>query len=104
MMTDISPPKHDPSASVPSLRDLLFSPSLISLTRSEGDYPLYPPTLVQDPSVIDLPSQSDIIIAYVDQTFKLVSKTQNPTVSWVRPERVKVQSVSYALIHLNVVH
>ena len=106
MMTDISPPKHDPSASVPSLRDLLLphSPSLISLTRSEGDSPLYAPTLVQYPSVIYLPSQSDIIIEYVDQTFKLVSKTQNPTVSWARPERVKVQSVSYALIHLNVVH
>ena len=26
--------------------------------------------------VIDLPSQSDIIIAYVDPTFKFVSKTQ----------------------------
>ena len=67
---------------------------LISLTRSEGDSPLYAPIHVQDPSVIDLPSQSDIIIAYVDQTFRLVSKIQNPTVSWARPERVKVQSVS----------
>ena len=65
MMTDISS-KDDPSASVPSLRDLHHSPSLISLTRSEGDSPLYAPTLVQDPSVIDLPNQSDIVIAYVD--------------------------------------
>ena len=73
-----------PSASVARARlfDLPHhSPSLISLTRSEGDSPLYAPSLVQDPSVIDLPSQSDIIIAYVDQTFKLLSKTQNPTVS-----------------------
>src|SRR5882762_10156434 len=98
MMTDISPSKpelHHPSSSVPSFRHLPSSPSLISLTRSEGDTPLYAPTLVQDPSVIDLPSQSDIIIAYVDQAFKLasVSRTQNPTVSWARPERVKVQSV-----------
>ena len=68
-LTDISPSKqhdNDPSASVPSLRLLPHSSSLISLTRSEGDSPLYAPTLVQDPSVIDLPSQSDIIIAYVD--------------------------------------
>ena len=80
-MTDISPSKHhdhDPSASVPSL--LPHSSSLVSLARSEGDSPLYAPTLVQDPSVIDLPSQSDIIIAYVDPTFKFVSKTQNTTV------------------------
>ena len=96
MMTDISSPKHDPSASLPNLRDLRVphSPSLISLARSEGDSPFHGPTLVQDPSVIDLPSQSDIIIAYVDQTFKLVPETQNPTVSWARPERVKVQSDS----------
>ena len=67
---------------------------LIPLTRSEEDSPLYAPILVQDSSVIDLPSQSDIIIAYVDQTFKLVPETQNPTVSWARPERVKVQSDS----------
>ena len=69
MLTDISPSKHhdhDPSASVPSLRLLPHSSSLISLARSEGDSPLYAPTLVQDPSVIDLPNQSDIIIAYVD--------------------------------------
>ena len=84
---------HDLSASVPSLRDLPHSPNLSPLTRSEGDTLLYAPTLVQDPGVVDLPSQSDIIIAYVDQTFKFVSKTQNPTVSWARPERVKVQSV-----------
>jgi hypothetical protein len=71
MMTDISgfpgPSKrHDPSASVPSLRHLPHSSSLVSLTRSEGDAPLFSPTLVQNPSVGDLPSQSDIIIAYVD--------------------------------------
>ena len=70
MMKDITPFKHrddhdsDPSASVPSLRHLPHTPS-ISLRRSEGDSPLYAPTLVQDPSVIDLPSQSDIVIAYV---------------------------------------
>ena len=94
-MTDIFS-KHDPSASVPSLHDLPHPPSLISLTHSEGDSPLYAPTVVQkDPSGIDLPSPSDIIIAYVDQRFKVVSKTQNPTVSWVRPDRVKVQSVPY---------
>ena len=77
-MTDISPSKHhDPSASDPSLPLLPHSsPSPISLSRSEGDQPLYAPVLVQDPSVIDLPSQSDIIIAYVDPTFKFVSKTQ----------------------------
>jgi hypothetical protein len=76
MMTDISgpgfplagPKRHDPSASVPSLRHrhLPHSSSLVSLTRSEGDAPLFSPTLVQNPSVVDLPSQSDIIIAYVD--------------------------------------
>ena len=33
--------------------------------------PLYAPSLVQDSSVVDLSSQSDIIIAYVDTTFKL---------------------------------
>jgi hypothetical protein len=73
MMTDIFPSTgkhhHDPSASVPSLRHLPHSSSLVSLTRSEGDAPLSgyasAPTLVQDPSVADLPSQSDIIIAYV---------------------------------------
>ena len=97
MMTDISPSKHhDPSASVASLPHLpssSSSPSPISLTRSEGDAPLYAPTLVQDPSVIDLPSQSDIIIAYVDPTFKFkfVSKTQNTVVSWAQLERVKAQ-------------
>ena len=69
----------------------LSSSSLGSLVSSEGDTPSYTPTLVQDPSVIDLPSQSDIIIAYVDPAFKFVSKTQNTVVSWVLPERVKVQ-------------
>ena len=76
MMKDITPSKHhddhdsNPSASVSTLRHLPsgYSPSIISQRRSEGDSPLsplYAPTLVQDPSVIDLPSQSDIIIAYV---------------------------------------
>ena len=74
MMTDISS-EHDPSDSVPSI--LASDLSLISLTRSEGDSPLY----AGAPTDIDLPSQSDIIIVYVDQTFELVSKTQNPTVS-----------------------
>ena len=101
MMTDISS-EHDPSDSVPSIRasDLSHSASLISLTRSKGDSPLY----AGAPTDIDLPSQSDIIIVYVDQTFELVSKTQSPTVSWARPEWVKVQSVFYASIPLNVVH
>jgi energy-coupling factor transporter ATP-binding protein EcfA2 len=70
MMKDISASKHhdDPSASVPSLRLLSHSPSIISQSRSEGDSPLDAPTLVQDPSVIDLPSQSDIIIAVMGPT------------------------------------
>ena len=92
--TGIFPSKHhDPSASVPSLRHLPHSSSLVSLARSEGDAPLYAPTYVQDPSVVDLPSQSDIIIAYVqvDPIFKFVSKTQNNAVSWAQPKRVKVQ-------------
>ena len=57
--------EHDPLASVPSLRHLPYSSSLVSLTRPEGDTPLFSPTLVQNPSVrvVDLPSQSDIIIA-----------------------------------------
>ena len=97
-MTDISS-EHDPSDSVPSIlaSNLFHSPSLVSLTRSK---PLY----AGGPTDIDLPSQSDIIIVYVDQTFELVSKTQNPTVSWAAPEWVKVQSVFYASIPLNVVH
>ena len=67
--------KHnDPSASVPSLRHLPYSSSLISLARSEGDAPLYAPSLVQDPSVRDLPSQSDIIIAYVNPKLMLYPK------------------------------
>ena len=73
MMKDISPSKNpshhdlDSSASVPTLRHLSHSPSIISLSRSEGDTPLYASTLVQDPSVIDLPvpSRSDVNIAYV---------------------------------------
>jgi len=74
MMKDISesPSKHhdsdDPSASVPTLGHLTHSPSIISLSRSEGDSPLYAPTLVQNSSVIDLPSQSDIIIAVMGPT------------------------------------
>ena len=105
MMMNISPSEHhDPSASVPTLRHLPHSSSLVSLARSEGDAPLYARTLVQDPSVIDLPSQSDIIIAYVDRIFKFVSKTQNTVVSWARQERVKVQSVSRTLIPLNIIH
>ena len=91
MMTDISS-EHDPSDTVPSILA-----SDLSLTRSK---PLY----AGAPTDIDLPSQSDIIIVYVDQTFELVSKTQNPTVSWARPEWVKVQSVFHASIPLNVVH
>ena len=70
MITDISPSKH-PSTSDPNLSHLPHSPSPISLVHSEGDTPLYAPSLVQDSSVVDLPSQSDIIIAYVDPTFKL---------------------------------
>ena len=69
---------------------ILLGAAVLSTTQdaiSAGDETI-------DPSVIDLPSQSDIVIAYVDQIFKLVSKTQNPTVSWARLERVKVQSVS----------
>ena len=108
-MTDIFPSgsRHPlASASVPSLHHpgLPYSPSLTSLAHSEGDTPLYAPTLVQDPSAIDLPGQSDIIIAYVDRHSKFVSRTQNTAVSWARPERVKVQSVSCALIPLNVIH
>ena len=76
-MTDIFPSKH-PSAfveSVPNLHHLPHSPSLTSMAHSEGDTPIYVPSLVQDPSasVVDLPtdSQPDIIIAYVDPTFKV---------------------------------
>jgi ABC-type multidrug transport system fused ATPase/permease subunit len=74
MMTDIFPSlaKHPlASASVPSLHHLPNSPSLTSLAHSEGDVPFYASTLVQEPSVLDLPNQSDIIIAYVDPTFNL---------------------------------
>ena len=41
--------------------------------------PFYASTLVQEPSVYDLPSQSDIIIAYVGPilTSIFASKTQN---------------------------
>jgi hypothetical protein len=112
MMTDISgsdsgfPSKHhDPSASVPSLRHLPHSSSFVSLARSEGDASLFAPTFVQNPSVVDLPSQSDIIIAYVDPiSISLLSKTQNTAVSWARQERVKVQSVSCALFLSMSIH
>ena len=101
--SDNSPSKHPlASVSVPSLHCIIpYSPSFASLAHSEGDTPHYAPTLVQDPSptasAIDLPRQSDIIIAYVDPRLKFVSKSQNTAVSWARPERAKVQSVSYAL-------
>ena len=113
MMKDITPSKHrddhdsDPSDSVPSLRHLPGLPDSpsVSLRHSKGDSPLYASTLVQDPSVIDLPSHSDIIIAYVlIRQSSLYPKLKNTPVSWARLERVKVQSVSCALIPLNVIH
>ena len=79
MMTDILPSIY-PSASVSSLHHPShFSPSLTSLVRSEEDTPIYVPSLVQDPSVIDLPtdSQPDIIIVYVDPTFKVCIQNSN---------------------------
>ena len=104
-MRDIFPSKR-PSASVLNLHHIPRSPSLTSLAHSEGDTALYAPTLVQDPSVVDLPSQSDIIIAYVDMSFKFASKIQNTAVSLARPERAKLQSVSFAvnITPLNVIH
>ena len=61
------------SVSTPSLHDHLpHSPSLTSLAYSEGDTAsLYAPTLAQDPSIDEIPGQSDIIIAYVDPTSKV---------------------------------
>ena len=104
MMTDTPPSKHhDPSAPVSSFYHLSYSSSLISQASSEEDTSLYALALAQDTSDIDLPSQSDIIIAYVDSTFKFVSKIQNTTVSLAQLERVKVQSVSCALIKIFLV-
>ena len=71
MTTDIFPrPSKHPlaSASVPSLHHLPHSPSFNSLAYSDGDTPFYAPSLAQDPTVDDLPSLSDITIAYVDTT------------------------------------
>ena len=63
-MTHIFPSKHIlTSASVVSVASISSVPS--SLAHSVGDTPLYAPTLVQDLSAADLPSQSDIIIVYV---------------------------------------
>ena len=81
MMTDIFPSNY-PSASVPSLHHLPYSPSLTSLVRSEEDTPIYVPSLAQDPSVVDLPtdSQPDIIIVYVYLTLAFEVCNQNYSV------------------------
>lgn len=71
-MGDIIPSKHS-SASVPSLHHVPHSPSFTSLALSEGDIPIYAPTLVDESGVVDLPAQSDIIIAYVDLMLQILN-------------------------------
>ena len=107
MMTDIFS-KYYPSASSfnPSLHHLPYSPSLTSLVRSEEETPIYVPSLVQDPSVIDLPtdSQPDIIIVYVDLTFKVCIQNSN-YYSVMGPSGAGKSAVSFLhLILLNVIH
>ena len=85
-MTDIfpGPSKHPLASASPNLHHLPYSPSLTSL---EADTPFYAPTLAQDPSVIDLTSQSDIIIAYVNtihyQSFYAILFSKSEVYLWL---------------------
>ena len=98
-------PSTPSAASVPS--NLPPSPSYTSLALSEGGVLNYASTLVQEPNSIDLLSQSDIIIAYVDPlngTSTYVSETENVAVSWAPLGQVKAQSVFCALILVNLTY
>ena len=76
------------------------------MAHSEGDTAIYVPSLVQDPSVVDLPtdSQPDIIIADVDPTFKVCIQNSKYC-SVMGPSGAGKSTVSFLHFNsLNVIH
>ena len=61
------------------------------------------PTLLQDPSIIDLPSQSDIIIAYVDQTIQTCIQNSK-SYSVMGPTGAGKSTVSYLRFNFSQCH
>ena len=71
-------------------------------SHSEGSISLYLSILEQRHSVVDLPAQSDIIIAYVAETSNFVFRTQNINCSVIGPSNSGKSTVSWFHVNLSM--